>query len=47
VSKTCATGATHEDETSDPSCYSRESRTNNEIRFTDVNYADQEWEGKS
>ena len=37
TSKTCATGATREDETSDPSRFSRkslESRVNNEIRFT-------------
>ena len=35
----CATGATHEDETSDQSRFSRksrESRTNNEIRFTEA-----------
>jgi hypothetical protein len=37
TSKTCATGVTREDEISDPSCFSRksrESRTNNKIRFT-------------
>ena len=36
---TCATGATREAETSDPSRFSRESRANNEMRFTDVENA--------
>src|SRR6267143_7048750 len=34
TSKTCATGATCEDEISNPSRFSRKSRANNEIRFT-------------
>ena len=37
TSKTCATGTNHEDDTCDPSRFSRkprESRANNEIRFT-------------
>jgi hypothetical protein len=39
TSKTCATGATREDESSNPSRLSRKSRVNNEIRFTDVENA--------
>jgi hypothetical protein len=42
TSKTCATGATREDDTSDPSRFSRkprESRANNEIRFTVIERA--------
>jgi hypothetical protein len=34
TSKTCATGATNEDESSNPSRFSRKSRAKNGIRFT-------------
>ncbi len=34
TSKTCATGATREDDTSDPSRFSRTSRAGNQIHFT-------------
>jgi hypothetical protein len=36
TSETCGTGATSEDETFNPSRFSRESRATNEIRFTDL-----------